>query len=132
MRTVWSFLLALVMSVIASQLVAQQLAIMFHSREEFIAVMALLFVFAFICIVALSLVFVTTHGARTSLNRAAIGLSAFALVAIIAATIFGMSQSAWAWPSPYDLKLIAEILFPALVCVVTQWWFVRKRFVKVA
>jgi uncharacterized membrane protein required for colicin V production len=130
MRTVWSFLLALFMSVFLSQIVAQQLAVLFHSSEEFIAVMALLLLFAVICIVVLSLAFVTRHGAAKSLNRASIGLFGFAVLAVAAATIFGMSQSGWALPSPYDLKLIVEILLPALIVVVVQWWFVHRCFAK--
>lgn len=132
MRAVWSFFLALLMSVLLSQIVAQQLAVAFHSQEEFIAVMALLLLFAVICVVVLSLVFVTRHGAAASLKAALIGLSGFAVFATAAMTIFGMSQSDWALPSPYDLSLIAEILIPAFVVVAVQWWFVRRRFAKTA
>ena len=128
MKAVWSFFLALLMSTFLSQVVAQQLAVMFHSQEEFIAVMALLLLFAVISIVVLSLVFVVKKAAAVSLNRAVIGLAAFAILTIAAMTIFGMSQSDWTVPSSYDLKLIAEILFPALIVVAVQWWFVRRHF----
>ncbi len=128
MRAVWSFLLALFVSVLVSQVVAQQLAIMFHSQEEFIAVMALLLLFAVVCLVVFSLVLLGGGGTATSLNRTAIGLALFALLASAAMTVFGMSQSDWTVPSPYDLKLIAEIVLPALVVVAVQWWFVRRHF----
>ncbi len=128
MRAVWSFLVALFVSVLVSQVVAQQLAIMFHSQEEFIAVMALLLLFAVVCLVAFSIALLAGSGTAKSLNRTAIGLALFALLASAAMTVFGMSQSDWTVPSPYDLKLIAEIIFPALVIIAVQWWFVRRHF----
>ncbi len=130
MRTVWSFFIALLVSMLASQLVAQQLAIWFRSREEFIAVMALLLLFTIVSIVVFSLVFVVKDAAPRAIDRAALVLGVFAAMAVAAATLFGMSQSAWALPSPYDLKLIAEILPPALIAVAVQWWFVRRRSAK--
>lgn len=128
MRAVWSFLIALFVSAIVSQAVALQLAIAFHSQEEFIAVMALLLLFAVVCLVVFSVVLLAGGGTGKSLNRTAIGLALFAFLMIAAMTIFGMSQSDWSVPSSYDLQLIAEILIPALLVVAVQWWFIRRHF----
>lgn len=129
MRTFFSFLLALMASLLVSQFAAQMLAIQFKSREEFIAVMALLFLFATACIVVLALVYLFGRTIFV-LNRAALAMSAFVLTASVALTIFGMSQSAWAWPGEYDLKLIAEFLFPALLVVAVQWALLRRRMAR--
>jgi hypothetical protein len=129
MRTFFSFLLALLASLLVSQLVAQALAIQFHSREEFIGVMALLFLFNILSILVLSLVYLLAR-ALAPLNRAAVVLLALVVAATVALTVFGMSQSNWAWPGGYDVKLIAEILFPALLVVIVQWALLRRRLIK--
>ncbi|MBX9712067.1 MAG: hypothetical protein K2X60_13625 [Xanthobacteraceae bacterium] len=132
MRTFFSFLLALLASLFVSQIVAQMLAIQFHSREEFIAVMALLFLFAIVCIVVLSLAYLFGGNGVALLDRVSLVLSGLVVTVTIALTIFGMSQSDWAWPGPYDFKLIAEILFPALLVVAVQWALLRRRRARAA
>jgi hypothetical protein len=129
MRTFFSFLLALMASLFVSQIVAQMLAIQFKSREEFIAVMALLFLFAVVCIVILALVY-AIGASVASLNRASLILSGLVIAVTAALTVFGMSQSNWAWPGDYDLKLIAEILFPALLVVAVQWALLHRRIAR--
>jgi hypothetical protein len=112
-----------------SQLVAQQLAVAFKAREEFIAVMLFLIVFSLVTIAVLGIVWrvgKTPH----ALDMAALVMVAIALAATLGIMLAGMSITAWKPPSLDDWHIAIEMVLPALLAVAVQWWLVRRRRVR--
>lgn len=126
MRTFGSFTWALLLSLILSQVVAQQLAIYFGAREEFIAVMALLMLFALISIVVFAIVFAVSDG-QAPLNRTALALVGVAVASVLAVMLFDVASNGFRQFDRAELQIFTEILFPALIVVLIQWWRVRRR-----
>ena len=126
MRTFWSFVWAFFLSLMVSQIVAQQLAVYFKAREEFIAVMALLIIFTFVSIAIFAVVFVASKS-PAALGKTAFVLAGFAIASVAAVVLFDIATSGWKQFDANELQLCAEILFPAVIVVVIQWWRVRRR-----
>lgn len=126
MRTFGSFTWALLLSLILSQIVAQQLAIYFGAREEFIAVMALLMLFALISIVVFAIVFAVSDG-QAPLNRTALALVGVAVASVLTVMLFDVASNGFRQFDRAELQIFTEILFPALIVVLIQWWRVRRR-----
>ncbi len=125
MKTFASFVLALLLSVLVSQFVAQQLAVYFRTREEFIAVTALLVIFALACIAIFAILF-HVSAQVVPIDRAAFAIAGFAVLAVLAVLLYSTVTGGRKLPNAGDLQISAEILFPALIVVAIQWWMVRS------
>ncbi|HEY0236047.1 MAG TPA: hypothetical protein VGC86_13480 [Afipia sp.] len=128
MRTFGSFTFALLLSLLLSQTVAQQLAVYFRAREEFIAVMAILIILAFVSIAIFAIVFAVS-GKPVSLDRAAFAIAGIATLCVLAMLLFGAATSGWTLPGAADMQACTELLVPAWIVVAVQWWIVRHRAV---
>lgn len=130
MRTFFTFLLALVLSVLIAHLIVIPLAIKFKTREESAGVMVALEIFAVISITALWIVFVRSAYAR------AIDWAAAVVVAVVIVLIAGL-VSASVFVSGMEvmfdeLEIAVQFVAPALLIVLVQWWMVRRRWLRTA
>jgi hypothetical protein len=125
MRAFATFALAMFLSMVGAQFVAQMLAIRFGAREEFIAVMVVLGAFAVVSIAILSVVFISSGGTRP-IDVAAILLVAFAVLPVLGGVLYAMAGNNWSLPAIRDLQVVAETLIPALIAVFIQWFLIRR------
>jgi hypothetical protein len=125
MRAFARFALAMFLSMAVAQIVAQQLAVRFGAREEFILVMVVVGSFAVVSIAVISIAFIAGSGLYP-IDLAAMILAALAVIPTAGGMIYGMSQNSWNAPTLYDFQIVAEILIPALIAVLIQWILVRR------
>lgn len=125
MRTFFWFAIALVLSQVVGQMVAIPLAIQFRTREEFIAVMFALVLFAALNIAVLSFAFVMSDRA-TSIDMAAFVVAAVTVGLVAALIGYAVIVAGVQSLTIYDIHLAIEFLAPALVIVLIQWWLVRR------
>ena len=125
MRAFTTFAVAWFLSMVAAQFLALQLAIRFGTRDELVLVMFIVGAFAAITLAVLAMAFIAGEGVRPVDTGAGIaGLLALALVCGI--LMYGMARNDWSRPTGYDMHIIVEILLPALLIVLIQWWLVRR------
>lgn len=130
MQSFVAFAIAIGVSLVASQVAALQLAIVFHARDEFVLVMVALGLFGVISIATLALTFIASDRTR-AIDLAGAALVAAAVVVtggFLALTAF-LDDGPWI-PTPYDIQIMTEFLLPALLLVLIQWGIVRWRRVR--
>jgi len=118
MATLFSFILAFIVSLLAGNAAAYALAIYLRSTEEFIAVLVVLVLAALVSIVVFAVVYLLARHPRV-FNHVAWGLAV--LVTVLAALaelsdpIFGRSP-------------VLELLLPSWIVILIQWGWVRRRW----
>lgn len=125
MRAFATFALAMLLSMLGAQTVAQILAVQFGAREEFILVMVVVGAFAVVSMAVIGVAFVAGSGVYP-IDMAASVSAALAVVPTAGLTLYGMARSNWNMPTVYDMQVVAEILIPTLFAVFIQWFLVRR------
>lgn len=126
MRTFWSFVWAFFLSLMVSQIVAQQMAVYFKAQEEFIAVIMLLIIFTVVSLAIFAIVFVVGKS-PAALDKTAFILAGIAIASVAAIALFDFATNGWKQLDIKELQLCAEIMTPAVIVVAAQWWVVRRR-----
>jgi hypothetical protein len=122
--TVLIFMLACVASWIAAIAVGLMIATGTGAGEEFIAVLFLIEGIAIICLIGFIIAYAAVSTAR-AIDYAALVLAGLSVLAA-AASLVGQGSL-----KRGDLAIVAQSLIPALVCILVQWWMIRRRWRKV-
>jgi hypothetical protein len=125
MRAFATFAVAWFLSMVMAQIVAQQLAIYFGTRDELILVMFIIGAFAVVSLSVLTMAFIGGAGVRP-IDIAGGIAATLAVLLVCGITLYGMARNNWNLPTRYDMQIIVEIICPSLMVVLIQWWFLRR------
>ena len=105
-----------------------QLAIWYDSHEEFIAAEfgLVLFVMAGVAVYGVALI---AGAGRPAVARIAVAFAGVLVLSVAGLEILSVWDSGPATLAA-DLPTLNEILWPGLLAIVIQWWFVRRHLVK--
>jgi hypothetical protein len=130
MGTLFSFILAFIVSWFAGNAVAHALAIHFNADLEFVIVMFGLFLVALVSIIMFAIAYQFVRHPRT-FNYAALGVVLLITLLVVLALryepIFGKST----YSQQFDEKsihLMLEFLVPSWIIILIQWGWVRRRW----
>jgi purine-cytosine permease-like protein len=117
----------MIVSGVVAGTVQVQMAISFRSGEEFIVPSFLLGGTVFVTAALLGLTLAVGGGARAI---ALVAVAIFAVLVLLLVAIESATQPFPPAPSHQDVVVLAEILMPALLAIVIEWWFVRRHLRK--
>lgn len=124
---------ALAISVLASLAAAAQFADYFWYGEDFALLVVPVSGFALVAVLIFAVVYARAHSSR-ALAAVAIGLAIAAVLLAAAPVLVGYIAAQSKNPDLVlrgrDAQIRTALIIPMLLAVVTQWWFLRRRWLQ--